>query len=117
MPRKPTPTDDTEKAICPICLEELDGSLLRDPEASCPDCDGEGIGSELISKTEFLGATPFEQLLEWRDAWAAETGFLRDYHREKLKRLNALLRDKQASLAPSTGGESKSRPRKPRASS
>ena len=85
-----------DRAICPVCLAEYGAARLRGSRATCPDCDGEAMEIDLVSKQSLLERTSLESLLDSRERWAkARKDFLPEYHASKLARLDALVEAKR----------------------
>jgi hypothetical protein len=76
-----------EQAICPLCYNLYPETLAHKKYPFCPDCGSEAIDVEVVPLRRYLAETSTASLIQWRDSWAAITGFRENYKAAKLERI------------------------------
>src|SRR5690349_5873438 len=77
--------------ICPVCFATFPGTRFDPRFPDCPHCDSEAIQSALVPVADLLARHPTAEIEGWVASWKAETGFVPEYHAQKLERMENLL--------------------------
>jgi len=85
-----------EKSICPVCFTIWPIEQARKGYGTCPDCDSEAIGIELVPLDQFLKDETVESLRELLAKWEKAEGFYESYKQAKSKRIEAVIKMREA---------------------
>ena len=82
------------RTVCPVCFTIFPKGKIHADYPTCPHCDSEAIGVDVVPLDEFLAQTPLEELQRIASEWDAATGFYEAYKREKATKIAALIKRK-----------------------
>lgn len=91
LPRTPRAGKNAEEMVCPVCFTVFPPGKIKPAFPTCPHCESEAIGVEVERVTEFLQRLSLPELRRIAEEWRRQTGFLKSYKQEKLRRIRALV--------------------------